>query len=90
MDFMFAAVSFFYWPYKLSLNHLLGGTLDEDFDYDGEGHETVGHDATQAKIIAYIMMFIGWFIVLRALSDFNKARKTERIITFEPTLDDVV
>ncbi|KAI8084160.1 uncharacterized protein B0P05DRAFT_536375 [Gilbertella persicaria] len=61
------------------------GTLDEDFDYDGEGHETVGQDATQAKIIAYIMMFIGWFIILRALSDFNKARKMEKIITSEPT-----
>ncbi|KAI8373897.1 hypothetical protein BD560DRAFT_393896 [Blakeslea trispora] len=66
------------------------GTLDEDFDYDGEGHETIGHDATQAKITAYIMMFVGWFIILRALSDFNKARKMERIIISEPTIDDVV
>ncbi|KAI7902397.1 uncharacterized protein BX663DRAFT_510959 [Cokeromyces recurvatus] len=60
------------------------GTLDEDFDYDGEGHETVGHDATQADLVAYIMMFIGWFIILRAVSDYLRARKMENIITSEP------
>lgn len=70
------------------------GTLDEDFDYDGEGHETVGQDATEAGIFAYLMMFIGWFIILRAVSDYNRARKMERIITAEPTTtttaDDIV
>ncbi|KAI9471009.1 MAG: metal homeostatis protein bsd2 [Benjaminiella poitrasii] len=61
------------------------GTLDEDFDYDGEGHETVGQDAAQADLVAYIMMFIGWFIILRAVSDYMRARKMEKIITSEPT-----
>lgn len=66
------------------------GTLDEDFDYDGEGHDTVGQDATQADIIAYLMMFIGWFIILRAVSDFTRARKMEKIITSEPNVDAIV
>ena len=66
------------------------GTLDEDFDYDGEGHDTVGQDAAQADVIAYLMMFIGWFIILRAVSDFNRARKMERIITSEPNVDTIV
>ncbi|KAI7888370.1 uncharacterized protein EV154DRAFT_425844 [Mucor mucedo] len=65
------------------------GTLDEDFDYDGEGHET-GQDATQAEIVAYLMMFVGWFIILRAFSDYNKARKMERIITAEPDADAMI
>jgi hypothetical protein len=89
MDFTFVVVSPIYCsasPIILILL-LLGGTLDEDFDYDGEGHETVGQDAAQADIIAYLMMFIGWFIILRAVSDYNRARKMERIITAEPTTD---
>ncbi|KAI9266418.1 hypothetical protein EDC94DRAFT_603665 [Helicostylum pulchrum] len=65
------------------------GTLDEDFDYDGEGHET-GQDATQADIVAYLMMFLGWFIVLRAVSDYYRARNVERIITAEPNADVIV
>ncbi|OAD06288.1 hypothetical protein MUCCIDRAFT_159962 [Mucor lusitanicus CBS 277.49] len=66
------------------------GTLDEDFDYDGEGHDTVGQDAAQADVIAYLMMFIGWFIILRAVSDFLRARKMEKIITSEPNVDAIV
>ncbi|CAO3626132.1 unnamed protein product [Mucor hiemalis] len=65
------------------------GTLDEDFDYDGEGHET-GQDAATADAVAYIMMFVGWFVILRAVSDYNRARKMERIITSEPNIDSVV
>ncbi|CEP17215.1 hypothetical protein [Parasitella parasitica] len=66
------------------------GTLDEDFDYDGEGHDTVGQDAAQADVIAYLMMFIGWFIILRAVSDFTRARKLEKIIASEPNADAIV
>ncbi|KAI9336581.1 hypothetical protein BD770DRAFT_448695 [Pilaira anomala] len=65
------------------------GTLDEDFDYDGEGHET-GQDATQADIVAYLMMFLGWFIILRAISDYYRARNVERIITAEPNVDTII
>jgi hypothetical protein len=64
--------------------------MDEDFDYDGEGHETVGHDAAQANMIAYVVMFIGWFIVLHSISDYLKAKRMEKIITAEPTIDQVV
>lgn len=63
--------------------------MDEDFDYDGEGHET-GQDATQADIVAYLMMFLGWFIILRAVSDYYRARNVERIITAEPNADAIV
>lgn len=69
---------------------MIGGTLDEDFDYDGEGHETVGQDAAQANIIAYMMMLIGWFIILRAVTDYNRARKMEGIINSEPTVDRII
>jgi hypothetical protein len=64
--------------------------LDEDFDYDGEGHETVGQDAAQANVVAYLMMFIGWFIILRAVADYNRARKMEGIITSEPNVDAII
>jgi hypothetical protein len=50
----------------------------------------VGQDAAQANIIAYIMMLLGWFIILRALTDYNRARKMERIITSEPNVDAIV
>lgn len=63
--------------------------MDEDFDYDGEGHET-GQDAATADAVAYIMMFVGWFVILKAVSDYNRARKMERIITSEPSIDSVV
>ncbi|KAI8645217.1 hypothetical protein BD408DRAFT_82464 [Parasitella parasitica] len=66
------------------------GTLDEDFDYDGEGHDTVGQDAAQADVIAYLMMFVGWFIILRAVSDFTRARKMEKIIVSEPSVEAIV
>lgn len=36
------------------------------------------------------MMFVGWFIILKAFSDFNKARKMEQIITSEPDVDAIV
>lgn len=36
------------------------------------------------------MMFVGWFIILRAFSDYIKARKMERIITAEPNADAMI
>ncbi|KAI8883950.1 hypothetical protein K501DRAFT_183277 [Backusella circina FSU 941] len=64
------------------------GTLEEDYDYDGKGHEL--EDPVQAEIVAYLMMFIGWFIILRTVTEYNKARKMESIICSEPTIESIV
>ncbi|KAI8975285.1 hypothetical protein BDF20DRAFT_877752 [Mycotypha africana] len=68
------------------------GSLEENFDYgsgnndSGSMHNDDNNDAaTQADLVAYIMMFLGWFIILRAVSDYTKARKMEQIINSEPT-----
>ena len=63
--------------------------MDEDIDYDGEGHET-GQDAATADVVAYTMMFVGWVVILRAVSDYNRARNMERIICSEPNVDTIV
>ncbi|KAI8981431.1 hypothetical protein BDB01DRAFT_794080 [Pilobolus umbonatus] len=59
------------------------GTLDEDFDYDGEGHER-REDTMEAGMTAYLMMFVGWFIILKSIIDYNRVRRMEKIIITQP------
>ncbi|ORY93434.1 hypothetical protein BCR43DRAFT_444987, partial [Syncephalastrum racemosum] len=77
----------------------LGGSLDE-FEYsdDGESDDNKNKDSnngddessTNADIIAYLLMLIGWFIIIRANVDYIRARKMEKIIAAEPSVENMV
>lgn len=56
-----------------------------DFDPDdvaGGGSGLKG--ITTADWIAYVLMIVGWFILIRAVSDFVRARRQEQIIRSSP------
>ncbi|KAI8088402.1 hypothetical protein BDF21DRAFT_334854 [Thamnidium elegans] len=71
------------------------GTLEDD-DYFYSGQETDSkastkkEDGTDADIIAYLLMMLGWFIIIRALADYFRAKQMEKIICSEPTVDSIV
>ncbi|KAI7872708.1 hypothetical protein BDF14DRAFT_1748070 [Spinellus fusiger] len=61
------------------------GTLNDDFDFENKTQ-----DSTDANIISYFLMIIGWFIIVRSLADYVRARKMESIIAAEPTAEGMV
>ncbi|GAA5796458.1 hypothetical protein HPULCUR_001830 [Helicostylum pulchrum] len=71
------------------------GTLEDD-EYFYSGQETDSkastkkEDGTDADIIAYLLMMLGWFIIIRALADYFRAKQMEKIICSEPTVDSIV
>ncbi|KAI9495725.1 hypothetical protein BDB00DRAFT_813257 [Zychaea mexicana] len=71
------------------------GSLD-DFelaDDGGDGNSDTNNsdqDSTNADIIAYILMLLGWFIIIRAIGDYIRARKMEGIIAQEPSPENIV
>lgn len=73
----------------------IGGTLeDDDYYYNNDGELTSSSsksssskDGTDADIIAYILMMLGWFIIIRALADYFRAKQMEKIICAEPALN---
>ncbi|KAG1050611.1 hypothetical protein G6F43_007129 [Rhizopus delemar] len=67
------------------------GTLEDD-EYYNEGSSSKSEDpnAMEADIIAYMLMLIGWFIVIRSIADFLRAKQMERIICSEPTPEAIV
>lgn len=58
-----------------------------DFDPDtvtnGEGGTTFS-DITSSEWIAYLLMIIGWFVLIRAVSDYIKARRHEQLVLQSP------
>ncbi|KAI8084585.1 metal homeostatis protein bsd2 [Halteromyces radiatus] len=50
-------------------------------DYDGK---------FDADIISYILMIIGWFLIIRSIADYTRAKKMESIIGQEPTPETIV
>ncbi|KAG0167357.1 hypothetical protein DFQ28_005306 [Apophysomyces sp. BC1034] len=72
--------------------NLLGGTLmDEYIDGDGSNGSPKEHeDESDADIVAYFLMILGWFIILRAIVDYARAQKMEKIISAEPTAESIV
>jgi hypothetical protein len=58
-----------------------------DFDPDdvaGGGGAGMMHGVTTADWISYVLMIVGWFILIRAVSDFIRARRQEQIIRSSP------
>lgn len=53
----------------------------------GSGQEGGGNgisDITTSEWISYILMIVGWFILIRSVSDFLRARKHEQLILQSP------
>ncbi|KAI8146479.1 hypothetical protein BJV82DRAFT_598713 [Fennellomyces sp. T-0311] len=70
------------------------GSLD-DFELADDGGDSSDssdsdQDSTNADIIAYILMLLGWFIIIRAIGDYIRARRMEQIITQEPSPETIV
>ncbi|KAI7884987.1 uncharacterized protein EV154DRAFT_521888 [Mucor mucedo] len=71
------------------------GTLEDDeYFYSGKETDskasTKAEDSTDADIIAYFLMMLGWFIVIRALADYFRAKQMEKIICSEPVAESIV
>ncbi|CAO3646599.1 unnamed protein product [Cunninghamella blakesleeana] len=59
----------------------------------GDSDDNSNHDddeSLDADILSYILMIIGWFIIIRAIADYTRAKKMESIIGQEPTADNMV
>ena len=67
----------------------------DDFELADDGNDTDSsdtsdQDSTNADIVAYILMLLGWFIIIRAIGDYIRARKMENIIAQEPSPENIV
>ncbi|KAI5291154.1 hypothetical protein KEM54_006102 [Ascosphaera aggregata] len=47
-------------------------------------HSSVTGDLSTTDMLSYILMIVGWFILIRAFSDYMKARKHEQLILASP------
>ncbi|KAK4675928.1 hypothetical protein QC764_506380 [Podospora pseudoanserina] len=57
-----------------------------DFDPDNVQDQNGGgvDDFTGADWVSYLMMIIGWFVLIRAVSDYLKARRHEQLVLQSP------
>ncbi|ORZ26034.1 hypothetical protein BCR42DRAFT_445744 [Absidia repens] len=74
-------------------------SLVDDTNYTGDESNSKHKDQStdggeseslDADILSYILMIIGWFLVIRAVSDYARAKKMESIIGQEPTPESIV
>jgi Protein of unknown function (DUF2370) len=62
-------------------------------DFDPNNVDAPGQDQTagglgglsSADWISYVLMIVGWFVLIRAVSDFLRARKQEQLILSSPS-----
>ncbi|CAO3622542.1 unnamed protein product [Cunninghamella echinulata] len=64
--------------------------LDEPEDGNDDNNNNNDEESLDADILSYILMIIGWFIIIRAIADYTRAKKMESIIGQEPTADNIV
>ncbi|KAG0168359.1 hypothetical protein DFQ28_006694 [Apophysomyces sp. BC1034] len=63
----------------------------EDRYYDDESQPPQNDEANaNANIVAYFLMMLGWFIIIRAVADYIRAKRMERIIAAEPNAESIV
>ena len=55
-----------------------------NFNPDEEQGNGDGSDFVSSDWVAYIMMIIGWFILIRAVSDYLRARRHEQLVLQSP------
>jgi len=59
-------------------------------DFDPQAVSTDGgdgsgwNDVASGEYVAYILMIIGWFILIRAISDYIRARRHEMLVLQSP------
>lgn len=53
-------------------------------DSGTESHSGLFSNITTSEWISYILMVVGWFILIRAISDFLRARRHEQLILQSP------
>ncbi|KAI1371617.1 hypothetical protein F4677DRAFT_305603 [Hypoxylon crocopeplum] len=51
---------------------------------DGEGGGSSFGDIASSEWVAYLLMIVGWFILIRAVSDYIKARRHEQLVLQSP------
>jgi hypothetical protein len=59
-----------------------------DFDpgnVDGNGKDAGTGELSGVDWISYVLMIVGWFILIRSVSDFFRARKQEQLILSSPS-----
>ncbi|KAI8073372.1 hypothetical protein BC940DRAFT_291167 [Gongronella butleri] len=59
------------------------GDDDNDNNNNGASSEAT-EEAMDADILSYVLMVIGWFLIIRAIADYTRAKKMESIISQEP------
>lgn len=78
----------------LGCSFLIGGTLEDDDLLDStsssSSQKSKPDDSTDADIVAYFLMMLGWFIIIRSLTDYFRAKQMEKIICSEPTPESIV
>ncbi|CAO3691666.1 unnamed protein product [Rhizopus stolonifer] len=65
------------------------GTLEGDDYYNSEEQENKDN-SVEADVIAYMLMLLGWFVVIRSVADYLRAKQMEKIICSEPTPEAIV
>jgi hypothetical protein len=56
----------------------------DDFDDNGDDSNGQQDPNLNADVVAYFLMVIGWFIIVRSVADYLKAKHMERIISTDP------
>jgi hypothetical protein len=51
---------------------------------NSQGATHPGRDLPAKEWVAYMLMIVGWFILIRAMTDFLKARRHEQLILQSP------
>lgn len=63
-------------------------TDPNSYTYDDSVSDTGDNNASdsmsQAEWLSYIFMIVGWFILIRSISDFLRARRTEQVVLASP------
>ncbi|ORZ19029.1 hypothetical protein BCR42DRAFT_412062 [Absidia repens] len=63
-----------------SLNSLDQDDMDDDGDADDDNQQHLNTD-----FVAYFLMILGWFIIVRSVADYLKAKHMEKIIATDPS-----
>jgi len=71
-------------PNSHDFNPGAAGDGSHPFDAGGAARDGVFASITTSEWISYVLMIVGWFILIRAVSDFLRARRHEQLILQSP------
>ncbi|KAF7722318.1 hypothetical protein EC973_003442 [Apophysomyces ossiformis] len=75
--------------YIRSRGTLLDDTVDGDNSSSELNSSNQNNDESDANVISYFLMILGWLIIIRSVVDYIRARKMEKIISAEPTPESI-